>query len=123
MFFGHSDSYPTQNDTTLIIPGGTEPSGSWPVSIGPFELNLATSVGESNWNSAFPGTPEFNISLLAEPEGNDFCFGLNYLDMNGAYLQTPLVGDTYSLNATKPDSARIDPVSYTHLTLPTIYSV
>jgi hypothetical protein len=75
MIFGHSDSYPTQNDTTLIIPGGTEPSGSWPVSIGPFELNLATSVGQSNWNSAFNGA-DFNISLLDEPEGNDYCFGL-----------------------------------------------
>ena len=108
MIFGHSDSYPTLNDTTLIIPGGTEPSGSWPVSIGPFELNLATSVGESNWNSAFTGA-DFNISLLDEPEGNNYYFGLNYLDMNGAYLQTPLVGDTYILNATKPDSTRIDP--------------
>jgi hypothetical protein len=108
MIFGHSDSYPTQNDTTLIIPGGTEPSGSWPVSIGPFELNLATSVGQSNWNSAFNGA-DFNISLLDEPEGNDYCFGLNYLDMNGAYLQTPLVGDTYILNAKKPDNSDIDP--------------
>jgi len=108
MIFGNSDSYPTENDTTLIIPGGTEPSGSWPVSIGPFELDLANSVGESTWNSAFTGA-DFNISLLDEPESNNYYFGLNYLDMNGAYLQTPLVGDTYILNATMPDGTRIDP--------------
>lgn len=109
MIFGQSHSYPNQNNTNLIIPGGTEPSGSWPVSIGPFELNLATSVGQSNWNSAFPVTSDFNISLLEESEGNNYSFGLNYLDMNGAYLQTPLKGDTYILNATKPDGTPIDP--------------
>lgn len=103
MIFGNSDSYPNENKTDGIIPGGTEPSGSWPVSIGPFELNLATSVGESNWNSAFTGA-DFNISLLAEPEGNDYCFGLNYLDINGAYLQTPLVGDTYEIGDNLPSS-------------------
>jgi len=108
MIFGNSDSYPTENDTTQIIPGGTEPSGSWPVSIGPFELDLAKSVGESTWNSAFTGA-DFNISLLDEPESNNYYFGLNYLDMNGAYLQTPLVGDTYTLNARMPDNTPIHP--------------
>jgi hypothetical protein len=93
MFFGQSESLPSENNTTNIVPG---PEQSWPVSMGVFELDLASSVGQTNWDAAFTGNPNLNISLLEEPEGNNYSFGLNYLDINGAYLQTPLVGDSYT---------------------------
>lgn len=99
MIFNKSYSNPSYNRTLNIVPQSTPQQ--WPVSIGPFYLNLSQSIGGSTWQDAFQNA-NLEVSLLDQSEGENYAFGLNYLDINGAYLQTPLVGDTYEPGATLP---------------------
>jgi len=50
--------------------------------------------------------------------------GVNYVDtLLGRYIDKTQIGTFKNLSATSPLWYGVEPVSYTHLTLPTIYSV
>jgi len=109
MLFGNSVSNKLNNKTRDIIQGvdiNDESLKEWPVSIGPFNLDLnklAPNFGK--------GGSGLNVELYTEDkkEEQEKGYGLNYLDGNGFYMQTPFVGKTSLTEPALPDGSPILP--------------
>lgn len=102
MIFGNSVSNPLNNKTRDIIPGvdnNDESLKEWPISIGPFILELNKLV--PNFRDGGSG---LKVELYTEDSKGEQekGYGLNYLDINGFYMQTPLVGKTSLTNPQLP---------------------